>query len=72
MYLSGLAVGAKFDAWQDQYHSNAWLEAFTAGVDPDFYTYRQRSPDEIFPWDHIASGVRKSYLAKEYQAKYVR
>ena len=61
-------LGAKFDAWQDQFNLGAWQEAFkAAGVDPDFYTYRQRSLDEIFPWDHIAPGVRKSYLAKEYQ-----
>jgi radical SAM superfamily enzyme YgiQ (UPF0313 family) len=61
-------LGAKFDAWQDQFHLSAWQEAFkVSGIDPDFYTYRQRSLDEIFPWDHIAPGVRKSYLVKEYQ-----
>ncbi|HMD89671.1 MAG TPA: TIGR03960 family B12-binding radical SAM protein [Anaerolineaceae bacterium] len=61
-------LGAKFDAWQDQYHLSAWQEGFRmAGLDPDFYTYRQRFLDEIFPWDHISPGVRKSYLAKEYQ-----
>jgi hypothetical protein len=65
-------LGAKFDAWQEQFNSNAWRDAFiAAGVDPDFYTYRQRHPDEIFPWDHIAPGVRKSYLAKEYKRSMV-
>ena len=61
-------LGAKFDAWQDQYQLNAWQEAFkAAGVDPDFYTYRMRNLDEVFPWDHISPGVHKSFLAKEYQ-----
>ncbi|NTV37114.1 MAG: hypothetical protein HGA53_09185 [Anaerolineaceae bacterium] len=23
--------------------------------------------DEVFPWDHISTGVKKSYLLEEYQ-----
>ncbi|MDR3574799.1 MAG: TIGR03960 family B12-binding radical SAM protein [Anaerolineaceae bacterium] len=66
--LQAWKLGAKFDAWQDQFNLNAWQAAFTTvGIDPDFYTYRQRQTDEIFPWDHIAPGVRKTYLAKEYK-----
>ncbi len=61
--------GAKFDAWQDQFKSEYWIEAFQAvGLAPDFYTHRQRAVDETFPWDHISPGVRKSYLLSEYQA----
>ncbi|MCX7975646.1 MAG: TIGR03960 family B12-binding radical SAM protein [Bellilinea sp.] len=61
--------GAKFDAWQDQFDFQIWQKAFeTHGLDPAFYTHRQRSEDEIFPWDHIFSGVRKSYLLSEYRA----
>ena len=61
--------GAKFDAWQDQYRYDIWQAAFTAaGVDPAFYTHRQRAEDEIFPWDHINPGVRKSYLLNEYRS----
>ncbi len=61
--------GAKFDAWQDQYRFDLWQSAFeSAGVDPAFYTHRLRAEDEIFPWDHINPGVRKSYLLSEYRA----
>jgi hypothetical protein len=34
-------------------------------IDPTFYTHRQRSLDEIFPWDHISTGVRKKYLLQD-------
>lgn len=60
--------GAKFDAWQDQFNAQAWEMAFQENqIDPAFYTHRQRSLNEIFPWEHISAGVRKSYLLEEYQ-----
>lgn len=60
--------GAKFDAWNDQHHFDAWFAAFEEhGIDPEFYTYRQRRTDEIFPWDHISSAVRKEYLFQDFR-----
>lgn len=60
--------GAKFDAWQDQHRYSIWMEAFsTHDIDPAFYTHRPRREDEIFPWDHISPGVRKSFLLKDYR-----
>ena len=59
--------GAKFDAWQDQFRYDVWLKAFEEiGLDPAFYTHRPRSLDEIFPWEHINAGVRRSYLQQDY------
>ncbi len=59
--------GAKFDAWQDQFRFEAWTSAFTAaGLDPAFYSQRQRAEDEIFPWDHISDAVRKKVLLEDY------
>ena len=59
--------GAKFDAWQDQHRYSTWIEAFaTHGIDPGFYTHRTRPDDEIFPWDHISPGVRKSFLLQDF------
>ncbi len=59
--------GAKFDAWQDQFHYDFWLEAFAAcGLDPAFYTHRTRFLDEIFPWEHINIGVTKKFLTQDY------
>ncbi|HEX2981134.1 MAG TPA: TIGR03960 family B12-binding radical SAM protein, partial [Anaerolineaceae bacterium] len=47
-------LGAKFDAWQDQYRYDIWMQAFgDAGIDPAFYSHREREIDEVFPWEHI-------------------
>jgi hypothetical protein len=60
--------GAKLDAWQDQYNFDAWIKAFDdVGLDPSFYTHRQRALDEAFPWDHIDIGVRKKFLIEDYE-----
>jgi radical SAM family uncharacterized protein len=61
--------GARFDAWSERFRPDAWQAAFPqAGVDPAFYTDRERPPDEVFPWDHINTGVRKDFLRREYEA----
>ena len=61
--------GARFDAWTDRFRPEAWENAFASvRIDPAFYTHRERSADEIFPWDHIRTGVRKEYLRREYEA----
>jgi radical SAM superfamily enzyme YgiQ (UPF0313 family) len=36
-----------------------------AGLDKDFYLYRERLEDEIFPWDFIDHGFQKKWLFKE-------
>jgi radical SAM family uncharacterized protein len=60
--------GARFDAWQDKQNFNLWAEAFSeVGIDPAFYTHRARFIDEVFPWDHISVGVKKSFLVQDYQ-----
>ena len=34
-------------------------------LDPSFYLYRERGEDEVFPWEMLDMGVRKSYLYHE-------
>jgi hypothetical protein len=59
--------GARFDAWQDTLQYEAWAEAFRfCGLVPSFYTHRDRPLDEVFPWDHIDSAVRKRFLSQDY------
>jgi len=61
-------MGAKFDAWNEHFNYQRWLDAFSqAGIEPDFYTTRERGIDEAFPWDHIQSGVKKSMLLQDYK-----
>lgn len=60
--------GALYDSWSEYFHNEIWMEAFkTCGVDIDFYTTRERSLDEIFPWDFIDAGVTKEFLKREWQ-----
>jgi len=60
-------LGCKFDAWQDQHRHDAWLQAFDeSGIDPNFYNFRERALDEVFPWDHIDAGVHKKFLRDDY------
>ncbi len=60
--------GARFDAWYEHADYEAWRQAFAAvGLDPAFYTHRQRFVDEIFPWEHISVAVRKNYLLQDYR-----
>jgi radical SAM family uncharacterized protein len=59
--------GAMFDGWSEHFKYNLWLEAFgEAGINPDFYTTRERYENEIFPWDFIDIGTSKALLLKEW------
>ncbi len=59
--------GAKFDAWKEHFRYDLWQQAFAAaGLEPDFYTHRERPIDEIFPWEHISTSVRKKFLTEDY------
>ena len=60
--------GAKFDAWQDLHRYKIWKDAFSStGLRKEFYTHRERSADEIFPWENISAGIRKSHLYHEFE-----
>jgi radical SAM family uncharacterized protein len=64
--IKAFELGCKFDGWQEHFDYDKWMEAFdSCGVDPQFYN-RERSFDEILPWDFIDVGVRKEFLIKEY------
>ena len=60
--------GATFDAWGEERKYDVWMSAFAEhGLDPAFYTHRQRRTDEIFPWDHISGAVRKNFLFQDFR-----
>ena len=60
--------GTKFDAWNEHRKTQAWLDAFAEhGLDPAFYTHRQRRTDEVFPWDHISAALRKNFLFQDFR-----
>lgn len=60
--------GGFYDAWSEYFDYERWLKAFEeCGVDPNFYTMRERSLEEILPWDFINAGVTKEFLIREWK-----
>ena len=60
-------TGAIYDSWSEYFKNDVWMRAFeTCGVDIGFYTTRERSLDEVFPWDFIDAGVSKEFLIREW------
>lgn len=51
-------------------HQNGgdWKRGFRqVSINPDFYVYRERTRQELFPWDFIDHGVSKSWLWEQYE-----
>lgn len=66
--LKAYEEGCIFDAWGEYFDNEKWMRIFEeCGIDPDFYTIRERSLDEIFPWDFIDAGVNKEFLVREWE-----
>ncbi len=65
--LQAYEKGCFYDAWSEYFHYDRWLAAFEeCGLSIPFYTTRERSLDEIFPWDFIDCGVTKEFLKREW------
>ncbi|MCR4841183.1 MAG: TIGR03960 family B12-binding radical SAM protein [Lachnospiraceae bacterium] len=66
--LSVYKKGAIFDAWNEYFDYSKWEEAFAENdIDMDFYLYRVRTKDEVFPWDFLDVGVSKKFLWREWE-----
>ena len=66
--LRAYEKGALYDAWGENFKYSRWSEAFDEfHLDPAFYTERERSYEEILPWDFIRIGVTKKFLWKEWE-----
>jgi len=60
--------GARFDAWGEYFRADTWEAAFAeAGVDASWFAHREADTREPLPWDHIETGVTKSYLRGQWQ-----
>jgi len=63
---SAFKKGARFDAWDEHFVMNRWLQAFDEqGIDPKFYLKEKRA-GQALPWDILDTGVAKSALLEEY------
>lgn len=66
--LKAYELGCLYDAWSDSFDNDKWRKAIEdTDIDMDFYISRERSVDEIMPWDFIDIGVTKSFLIKEWE-----
>ena len=60
--------GQIFDAWTEYFDKSNWDNALEKNhIDIGFYTYRDRSVDEILPWDFLDIGVTKKFMEKEWE-----
>lgn len=60
-------AGCIYDSWGDFFDNSKWVKAIEdANIDLAFYTTRERSLDEKFPWDFINIGVTKDFLKREW------
>ncbi|MGD8534656.1 MAG: TIGR03960 family B12-binding radical SAM protein [Candidatus Aminicenantes bacterium] len=57
--------GARFDSWNDVFHFQIWEEGFKQ-AHVDYLLYLSSIERDVrLPWDHINSGMKKSYLSEE-------
>ncbi|MDN5743670.1 MAG: TIGR03960 family B12-binding radical SAM protein [Nocardioidaceae bacterium] len=64
--------GARFDGWSEHFSYERWVgcaESALAGtgVDLAWFTTRERGYDEVFPWDHLDSGLDKDWLWADWE-----
>ncbi len=59
-------LGCSFDGWTEHFDPQLWQQAFEdTGIDKDFYIYRERSYDEVLPWDIIDPLISREFLIRE-------
>ena len=63
--LEAVKNGCRLDGWDEEFKFDKWMQAFeTCGINPDWYL-RERSYDEVLPWDHLSLGVTKEFFMRE-------
>ena len=68
--LEGYKAGHFFDAWDDHFRLNEWVEILEKhGMKIEDFA-REYSEEETLPWDHISVGVSKKFLLSERHKAY--
>ncbi|WP_456473393.1 TIGR03960 family B12-binding radical SAM protein [Desulfolithobacter sp.] len=64
--------GTRLDGWSEHYSLDEWRAAAAEiGLELEWYL-RRRELDEILPWDHLDSGVARSFLEQEWHRALTR
>lgn len=59
-------LGCKLDGWNEYFSYEKWQQAFTdMGIDMTFYNERERSLEEVLPWEVTGCGVTKEFFKRE-------
>ncbi|MBQ9708170.1 MAG: TIGR03960 family B12-binding radical SAM protein [Firmicutes bacterium] len=59
-------LGCCFDAWTEHHRSELWEQAMEeTGITADFYAYRERSYEEVLPWEIIDPLITREFLERE-------
>jgi radical SAM family uncharacterized protein len=64
--------GGRFDGWSEHFSYDRWTAAAAAELEPlgvslAWFTTRERTEDEVLPWDHLDSGLDKGWLWDDWQ-----
>jgi radical SAM family uncharacterized protein len=64
--------GQRFDGWHEHFSYDLWEEVSNQvlagyGVDLNWFTTRERSFEEVLPWDHLDSGLDRGWLWQDWQ-----
>ncbi len=58
-------LGARLDAWSDHFRPELFQQAAEEqGIELSWYL-RERGEEELLPWDHLDTGVKREFLLKE-------
>ncbi len=65
--LNAWKNGARFDSWTDCFDFSIWENAFKIqGLDLNGYL-TAINKNSVLPWDHLDTGINKSYLLREWK-----
>ena len=60
--------GGFLESWSEGFDLKRWEKAAEEeGISFPFYANRERSLDEVLPWDHLYMGVNKRHYIHEYE-----
>ena len=60
--------GGFLESWSEGFDLKRWEKAAKEeGVSFAFYANRERTLDEVLPWDHLYMGVNKRHYVHEYE-----
>jgi radical SAM family uncharacterized protein len=65
--------GARLDGWRECFNPEIWWNTFRdLGIDPAWYSHRNRPVTEVLPWDHVNVKKGREFLEKEQKRSLIQ